>query len=163
MTPPHRIRAKPHRLPRAAYQGHVDVAITACVHERQQLFRDAAIVRHFLDVLTTAAAAGNCRVPVYCFMPDHLHLILHGDSPSADAWRVMVQFKQRTGFWLAQYRPTMPWQKDFFDHIIRTPDELSRQAQYIADNPVRKGLVMDWTDYPFTGAIGMDLLAVLSG
>src|SRR5882724_2445093 len=107
MTTPRRIRAKPHRLPREAYQGQVDVAITACLHERQELFREAVVVRHFMDVLTTAATAGSCRVPIYCFMPDHLHLILHGDSPSTDAWRVMSLFKQRSGFWLAQHRPTV--------------------------------------------------------
>src|SRR3954464_6017428 len=146
MTPPRRIRAKSHRLPREAYQGQVDVAVTACVQDRQEVFRDAAVVRHFTDLLETAAAVGGCRVPIYCFMPDHLHLILHGDSPAADAWRVMTLFKQRSGFWFGRHRPTVRWQKDFFDHVIRTPDELTRQAQYIADNPVRKGLVVVWSD-----------------
>jgi REP element-mobilizing transposase RayT len=157
-----RIRAKPHRLPREAYQGFVDVAFTACVQDRREAFGDAATTGHFIDLLAAAAAACRCRVPIYCFMPDHLHVIFHGDSPAADTWQAMTLFKQRTGFWLARQRPTVCWQKDFFDHVIRTPDELTRQARYIADNPVRKGLVAVWSEYPYTGAIGMELLEVLS-
>jgi hypothetical protein len=75
----------------------------------------------------------------------------------------MTSFKQRSGFWLPRHRPSVHWQKDFFDHVIRTPEEFDRQARYIADNPVRNGLVAVWSDYPFTGAIGMDITETLSG
>ena len=70
-------------------------------------------------------------------------------------------FKQQSGFWLGQQRPAFHWQKDFYDHIIRANEDLGTQIRYIANNPVRKGLVSDWHDYPFTGSIGIDLKAVI--
>jgi len=35
--------------------------------------------------------------------------------------------------------------------------ELGPHVRYVLDNPVRKGLVREWREYEFTGAIGMDL------
>ena len=48
------------------------------------------------------------------------------------------------------------WQKTFHDHLIRTK-ELGVQVRYVLDNPVRKGLVREWRESRFIGAIGMDL------
>ena len=90
-------------------------------------------------------------------MPDHVHLLVSGQSESSDAWAAVALFKQRTGFWLGKHRQGVCWQKDFFDHIIRRDEDLGAQVRYIAGNPVRKGLVRDWREYPFTGFIEVDL------
>jgi REP element-mobilizing transposase RayT len=29
------------------------------------------------------------------------------------------------------------WQRSYYDHVIRTPEDMDRIRQYIADNPVR--------------------------
>jgi putative transposase len=156
------IREKPHRLPRDCYRGQVIVAFTACIDERHTPFLDGAVVAHFREVLGKAAQKNRCAVPIFCFMPDHLHVILQGLDDSADTWRAMVDFKQQTGFWFARNRPQDAWQKDFYDHIIRADEDLGAQIRYIADNPVRWGLVRIWSDHPFTGAIGMELHHVLA-
>jgi hypothetical protein len=75
-------------------------------------------------------------------------------------WRSIVDFKQQTGLWLSRHA-TARWQKDFFDHIIHADEDLAAQIRYVANNPVRKGLASDWRSYPFTGAIGCDLYAVI--
>ena len=41
------------------------------------------------------------------------------------------------------------WQRNFFDHVIRKEESLIRVAEYILQNPVRKGIVPDWGEYPF--------------
>lgn len=48
--------------------------------------------------------------------------------------------------------PTIRWQKDFYDHIIRDERELHRQIKYVLENPVRKGMVSDGRRYPFKGS-----------
>jgi putative transposase len=103
-----------------------------------------------------------CVASIYCFMPDHVHIMLSGRDESSDAWAAVTLFKQQTGFWLGQHRPGVRWQKDFHDHVIRRNDDLGAQLRYIAGNPVRKGLVKDWREYSFTGAIGADLAAIVS-
>ena len=64
---------------------------------------------------------------------------------------------------MVKNRPEMGWQKDFYDHIMRTQEDIVAQVKYILDNPVRKGLVVNWEDYPFKGSIGCKLEDVLAG
>jgi putative transposase len=120
------------------------------------------VVAHFRDLLGKAAEKNHCTVLIYCFMPDHLHVILQGLDDTADTWRTMVDFKQQTGFWFSRHRPQDAWQKDFYDHIIRADEDLGAQIRYVADNPVRWRLARIWSDYPYTGAIGIDLKVVLA-
>jgi hypothetical protein len=46
-------------------------------------------------------------------------------------------------------------QKNFYDHLIRSANELASQLTYVAENPVRRGLVSRWQDYRFTGSLGI--------
>ena len=155
------IREKPHRLPRDAYRGRVRVAFTTCVAARQPLFVAPHVVEPLVQTLSQAVEKHFCSVAIYCFMPDHLHLVLLGADECADTWKAMVDFKQRSGFWLSQHRPGVHWQKDFYDHVIRADEDLRAQLRYVANNPVRRGLVANWAAYPFTGAIGFNLHSVL--
>ena len=103
---------KPHRLPRECYLGLATVSFTACIKNRQTPFLDDEVCKLFLEKLSTIVAKNQCIVLIYCFMPDHLHLILHGTSATADTWQAMVDFKQQTGFWFAQNGRRFAWQKD---------------------------------------------------
>jgi putative transposase len=156
-----RIRTKRHRLPAAAYYGEVAVAITACEAHRRDLFSDHAIVSVFVGEMTEAADRFSCIIPVYCFMPDHLHLIIKGLDPRSRPKFAVERFKHQTGNWLKENAPSFSWQDDFYDHIIRKSEDWNAQIQYIAANPMRAGLAEDMLTYPFTGSIGCDLGEVL--
>jgi len=132
-----------------------------CVKARKPLFIDAYIVTQFVRILENAARRWSCWV-IYCFMPDHLHLVIHGSNPDANLWRMLVEFKQKTGFWLSKYHACGAWQKDFHDHVIRKNDDLSAHVRYVLENPCRKGLVEHWENYPMKGSIGCDLGDVLT-
>src|SRR5205823_4077828 len=106
-------RERKHRLSREAYRGRVIVSITACIEGDRTPFTEEAIVREFIAKLTDAAAKHRCRVLIYCFMPNHVHVLFQGADDTADVWRAMVAFKQSTGFWFGQNRPEFTWQKDF--------------------------------------------------
>jgi len=67
----------------------------------------------------------------------------------------MRRFKQRTGYFFSQNSVGARWQKDFYDRICRNDCEVQNQIGYIIENPVRKGLVTQWSEYPFTGAGGV--------
>jgi len=151
------IREKPHRLGRNAYIGRVNVAFTACIADRQILF-DQDVVPVFVGMLREALAKFGCSAPVYCFMPDHMHVIVQGGAEHCDTRAAMAAFKQKSGFWLSRRRPDRAWQKDFWDHVIRCDEDLAAQVRYVAENPVRKGLVRCWSDYPHTGRLAMILV-----
>jgi putative transposase len=106
---PEPTREKLHRLPRESYRGDATVAFTACVADAHPLFTDAGVVEVFVALLRSTAEHHGCVVVIYCFMPEHLHVMLHGWQESADTWQAMVEFKQRSGFWLKQHRPGVTW------------------------------------------------------
>ncbi len=103
-------------------------------------------------MLLSALKQFECEAEIYLFMPDHVHLLLRGQAESADVLRSMKSFKQKTGFWLSQKYPPVRWQKDFYDHVLRTEDEIPKHIQYILNNPVRACLVDNWKNYPFKGS-----------
>ncbi len=66
-------------------------------------------------------------------MPDHIHLI--GAFKNESIAKSMTAFKRYTA-----HACGITWQKDFFDHRLRSQAELTEKWNYIAMNPVRKGL-----------------------
>ena len=45
------------------------------------------------------------------------------------------------------------WQKEFFDHVLRSCESYSQKWDYVKENPVRAGLVKKSDDWPFQGEI----------
>ena len=156
------IKEKKHRLSDTVYKGEVSVAFTLCVQDRQNIFLNASRIATFTDILKSLVDRSPCIVPVYCFMPDHQHLIVTGMDEQADTLKFIKMYKQQTGYWLSQ-NVVAKWQKDFYDHVIRKEEGLITIAKYILDNPVRKGLVENWRDYPFKGSIGFELEDLVAG
>ncbi len=156
------IRERNHRLLRELYKGKTSASFTLCIQDKVQAFIEPQTIGVFENILSSVVTKAQCIVPAYCFMPDHQHLIITGISNDADLWKTIVNYKQKTGFWFSANNPDIKWQKDFFDHIIRKDETLATQVRYILDNPVRKGIVSSWRDYPYNGSIGCDLDAVLS-
>ncbi len=157
----HPATEKKHRLPLDNYKGEVIATFTLCVENKKHCFTDKAIVDKFLEILMEAKNKHDCKNVIYVFMPDHLHLILEGNSKNADTWKSVALFKQKTGFWLSKNRKEIRWQKDFYDHIHRKDEDLKKQVAYILNNPVRKNLVEDWEDYPFKGSLDFELKEII--
>ena len=157
-----RPQEKPHRLPPECYRGQVAVAFTACLLEGQTGLNRASVVSPFVKFLGRVGTKHACLVLIYCFMPDHLHVIVHGREDLSDTRQAMVDFKQLSGFWFRSVKSPLRWQKDFYDHIIRKEQDLGAQVRYVAANPVRRKLAQDWRHYPHTGSIGVDLETAIS-
>ena len=95
-------------------------------------------------------------------MPNHQHVIITGTKGDYNIWDAVVDYKQRTGFWMSMNRVSVSWQKDFYDHVIRKNEDIAVQLRYILDTPVRKGIVASWQEYPFKGSIGCKLEDILT-
>lgn len=157
---------KKHRLPRVFYQGEVSAAFTLCLRRDVAAgfsLREPELANVLIFSLTSIVKETSCIIPVYCLMPDHQHFIVTGTCGNADLWKTVVTYKQKTGFWMSVNRAGMKWQKDFYDHIIRRKSDVAAQVRYILDNPVRKGLVSSWREYPFKGSIGCKMEDALDG
>jgi putative transposase len=148
---------KKHRLPLDLYKGVVSVAYTACTRNRAYVFMNALHVERAARLLVEEAARWKCDLVIYLFMPDHVHLVLQGVGENSDTYRAMWSFKQKTGYLFSKAGLGIIWQKNFYDHILRTEDDLSNHLRYILRNPVRKGLVGRWQDYAYKGSTVFDL------
>jgi putative transposase len=81
-------------------------------------------------------------------MPDHLHFLI---SPRQEGISVLTFTDQYKGkatnrSWTVGWTGKL-WQPRYFDHIVRSEESLIAIAEYIVNNPVRKGLVdraEDW-------------------
>jgi len=136
------------------------VAFTLCVTKRERIFTNPEVVQVFVHFLKEVSDKETFRA-IYCFLPDHVHLILMGSSENSNVLRGVELFKQITGHWFhALYRRSL-WQKSFYDRIIRAR-ELGLTVRYVLDNPVRRGLVDSWREYPYIGAVGLHLETFLT-
>jgi REP element-mobilizing transposase RayT len=76
-------------------------------------------------------------------MPDHVHALL-SFPPEKPMERVIAQWKE----YVAK-QAGIRWQRDFFDHRLRSDEQWEAKAAYIEMNPVRKGLVSEAKDWPY--------------
>ncbi|HIC94612.1 MAG TPA: transposase [Anaerolineae bacterium] len=130
---------------------------------REAIFETLEAVRIAINCLIDQASALNYEVFAFCFMPDHLHLLCQpGEgAPSLDVF--IGRFKSLSTRSLAQAGFGWKiWQRGFYDHILRKEEDLWALARYIADNPVRKGLVEDYKEYPFSFIRGIKSCPIAS-
>ena len=91
-------------------------------------------------------ARGDWHVHLWLLMPDHMHALLSFPLET-DLRKVIANWKEHTA-----KRAGVVWQRDFFDHRIRSHESLQQKADYIRQNPVRKGLVGLAADWEFVWA-----------
>ena len=93
----------------------------------------------------------------YCFMPDHLHLLVEGTEENSDFRRFISMFKQKPNFGFKKIKGNFLWQENYYEHVLRREEDTIQIPKYILHNPARKGMVVDWRDYPFLGSFVYDL------
>ena len=91
--------------------------------------------------------------PAYCLMPDHGHFLFLGYDVRSDQ-RSAVRWMRRE--WNQLLAP-QKLQHQPFDHVLREEDRsrdaFANVAGYILRNSERAGLVKDWRDWPYAGAL----------
>lgn len=154
-------REKRHRLDPEFYIGERIISFTICIRDSKNVFVEDEIFKIFEKILINELLKFDCAALVYLFMPNHVHAIIAGKNNISNVLIPMKMFKQKTGFWFPKNVPEVKWQKDFFDHIIRDDEDLKNQISYILFNPVRKGLVKEWRDYPYKGSMVYNLAEIM--
>jgi len=94
------------------------------------------------------------EVLAYCFMPNHVHLLVVGLTATSHLKPFMQQFKQITGFAFKQEQGVSLWHRSYHDRVLRQEESIHAVAAYIWANPVRGGLVQNAVDYPYWGPTG---------
>ncbi len=167
MAANHPIR-KPHRLPTSAYTDtQCAYFFTICARHHGEPFRNDQLARAVIDSLLWTRAKYRWALYSYCLMPDHLHFVCR---PTEQTERVVnagsrgmimesvldqvarfKSFTTRKG-WEAGLSGQL-WQRSSYDEVLDDIKRFEEVARYILDNPVRKQLVVVWTDWPYSGLV----------
>ena len=123
------------------------LTLVAC--DRAPVFEQAT-VDATLGCLARSCHRYDFSLHAYCFMPDHLHVLVSGRGRSS-LQAFVHHFKQLSGYRYKREHGAHLWQISYYDHVLRRDEDLQALARYIWDNPVREGLVQSRTEYPFSG------------
>ncbi len=167
-TPPYRQSL---RLPGFDYGQTASYFVTICTRSRVPLFgtiqsqtvRLSDLGRIVAEAwLQTSELRPEVSLDAFIVMPDHLHGIISIDGErnrprgengyarrgSRVLGSIIAGFKSTCTLRINLYRQTPKkavWQRNYFEHIIRSVEELQRVRRYIAENPLRSSL--GETDY----------------
>lgn len=139
------------RWDRYTYDGPELVHVTICAADGQP-FCDLRLCAQICEALVICCRDLEYRLYCYCLMPDHLHVLL---SPASSGIALREWLRSVKSYTTRMYQKRFDrsrlWQRSAHDHVCRAEETAEVVARYIADNPVRAGLVQDWRDYPWTG------------
>jgi putative transposase len=131
--------------------------LTFCTYQRRRVFFEKPAVDRFVTQLLRSAADERFAILAYCFMPDHLHVLAEGVDESSDLRAFVHRWKQASEFAWRRQTGDQLWQRGYYEHVLRSNEDVFALARYLIANPLRAGLVRDVLDYPFIGSQTMAL------
>jgi putative transposase len=127
--------------------------ITTNTAKRQALLANEGVHQAFRNYAIRNATCGRA-IGRYVIMPDHLHFFvcLGCNGRLVDFVRLL---KQRISQTLKILHGPMDhyWQSGFFDHLLRSSESYRQKWEYVAQNPIRAGLVERTEEWPYQGEI----------
>jgi len=147
----------PEHLDTFDYVGPYRYSLRFSTDSRQRRFTTADVVELVLSHFLQQSEETHFAVVVYCFMPDHVHLLIEGTNDDSDCKQFIKRAKQFSGFYFAKQFSGTLWQRYGYERVLRDDESTFVVANYILSNPVRAGLVQDIRDYAFVGSSAYSL------
>jgi putative transposase len=144
---------RPRRIDGFSYRGFHRYFLTFCTHGRERLFVSRERVDAALEQFQRTTSHEGFALLAYCFMPDHVQVVLEGESDDANMRRAVSLMKQRAAYvFRITFGVPLMWQEGYYERVLRSEEATDVVVRYVLDNPVRAGLVARHEDYPFMGA-----------
>ena len=123
-----------------------------CTFERRAHFTSDGRVEIVREALLRTTKSCDVEIIAYCFMPDHLHMLLEGRTETSDLKQCVTRFRQSAGYEFKRSQNERLWQDGYFDRTLRDCDATFDVVAYVLANPVRARLCQTPTEYPFLGS-----------
>jgi putative transposase len=146
------------------------LSITSVARDRLPVFRTAAMKNIACSALDEARRSGRFAIFAYVIMPDHLHLITNGARKPSDTLRLIngitghrvIGYLKEEGYTasLEKLRDTKKarghkyslWDGHSNVFLVTSESIFMQRVNYIHQNPVRAGLVVQAKDYRWSSA-----------
>ena len=143
---------RPERLTSFDYIGFYAYFLTYCTDRRHRAFVHADRVALVRTQILRASTEEGFALVAYCYMPDHVHLLVAGTREDSNCRAFITRSKQLSGFYYQKAFAQRLWQRYLYERVLRADENLLCVARYILENPVRARLCTSVHDYPFTGS-----------
>jgi len=149
-----------HRLDYSFYENPGYYIFVLCTADKTKCFSEKKQALWLKKKLELFFNFEDLRLNAFTIMPDHLHLLLEiiTATGNINVIKILSKFKQSSAYYFKKEFNKVLWQQGFYDHICRKDEELRQAAYYIFNNPVRKGLVEEWSNYFYSGGYFWDIL-----
>ena len=127
--------------------------LTFSCYRRQSYFQSPWTCDLFLTCLEIMRQRLGMYIYGYVVMPEHVHLLLSEprERTLADAIHFLkLSFAKRFRARRRAVEPGSFWQARYYDRNIRDADEFTAKLRYIHRNPVKRGLVKEPQDWPWS-------------
>ncbi len=145
------------RLPVECYRGDATIHWSMTTRDRKTGWLTPVFLYRFRELLTHTCFRYGLACPIFCLMPDHLHMLWMGMRSDSDQLLAMKHFRKTTNESLK--RIDIELQDQSYDHIL-LPEERDTAGfliifDYIARNPERALLVPfdGYATYRYTGCL----------
>lgn len=137
---------------------------TVTAHKRRNVLTDPLARRCLREAMRAERKKRPFEVSAIVLLPDHIHTVWvlpNDDSDFSTRWRrIKARFTEsylaaggaegpRTGS-RVRHGERGVWQRRFWEHTCRGPEDLKRCVDYIHWNPVKHQLVERVIDYPWS-------------
>jgi putative transposase len=116
------LTGRPQPLTGFDYRGCRRYFLTFCTSERRPVFVSTDRVDTALTQILRAAQDQRFAINAYCFMPDHLHLLVEGQDDDSDCRRLIKHAKQFSGFHYKKKYGEGLWQRYGYERTLRGAD-----------------------------------------
>jgi REP element-mobilizing transposase RayT len=133
--------------------------VTVCTFRRRPILARAAIAEILVDELRHARERHGWAIGSYVIVPDHVHFFCAPERDAKTLSDFMREWKSWTSRRIRALRPRPAtaaitlWQREYFDHVLRSDESYAEKWDYVRENPVRAGLVRSSNDWPYFGSI----------
>ena len=135
-----------HNVATDAERAQLDRVFHLRVDSELDTARGSCILRHHAEVVANALKyfhGVRYDLHAWCVMPNHVHVLMHL-ARGADMPKIIHSWKSYTAH---QIDRGAIWQREYFDRVIRSPQEFSDTRAYIHNNPAKAGL----RNWPWVG------------
>ena len=136
--------------------------ITMCTKNRRAVLARDEISEILIVEWRAAHERHGWAVGRYVIMPDHVHFVCRPELGARKLSEFIGLWKSWTSRRMnalggprsaTAATTTGLWQREFFDHVLRSNESYSEKWNYVFDNPVRAGLITAAQEWKYAGEI----------